>query len=180
MSKSQSNPTNTTSTSTALTTKNLNVSGNSGPSTIAEGGSTVTSSTTNNTSNYTVSTDEGAVASATALSGHALDAITAVNSASLSSESDLAKTAIASTNTAYGNAANIINGLFNQFGSDLEANQTANETQLGNVVSALTSSFESNNVSASQQAIQGTTSIVKYVSVAAIGGLALYLLLRKQ
>lgn len=184
MSKSNSSPTNTTSTSTQLTTKNLNVSGNSGFTAVGgEGGSQ--SLVVNNTT-----TDLGAVQASTGLASHALDIVGAANRDSISTVANFASKSLESTSSAYGTAltavennasdtVSTISNLASQFGTALYDFTNQEQTQLGNVVSALNSTYTANNTSANQQVINATTDVVKYAVLAAIGIAALYFLTRK-
>lgn len=180
MSGSRSDPTNTTSTTTELTTKNLNVSGNTGTTVV--GGENGSLGLTYSPSSYTTnfSTDEGAVTAGTGLASHALDVNAAVTHNAIN----------AVTTQAAGDISSIT-GLATQFGTTLADYQLAEQSQLGNVVSALNATYTANNTSANQQVINATvaagqqasdeiTKVAKYATIAVIGGIALYFMLRKQ
>lgn len=200
MSKSTSSPTNTTQTQTDLTTKNLNVSGNTGTTLVGgEGGSLAYSQNlTDSSTHVSISTDLGAVQAGTALSQSALDTVAAVNNRSLDTVRDISGQAITATGNAYGDALHtvseqangdisIISNLATKFGTALSDFTSQEQTQLGNTVSALNSTYTANNTSANQQVINATehagaqlTDAVKYIALAAIAGTLLYVIMRKH
>jgi hypothetical protein len=192
---SESNSSPTTSTSTALTTKNLNVSGNSGLT--AVGGENGTLALNYSPTTTVISTDAGAVGAATGLASHALDVVAAVNNRSNDAIANLATKQLTSTENIFGtsltavthesdNAVSVVSKLATQFGTALADYQSAEQAQLGNVVSALNSTYTANNTSANQQVINAVTqagqtsaSVIKYVAVAALAAALLFVVLRK-
>jgi hypothetical protein len=184
MSKSESKPTNTTSTATSLTTKNLNVSGNSGFTAVGGEGGSQSLNVTNNTTNTT--TDYGAIAAATGLSDHALDIVSATNRDSL----DFASQALNLTDATYKNAlttvsnnadntVSVIQNLATMFGSSLFDFESEQQKQIGNTVSALNQTYQDNTTNANTQVLNAGTNIVKYAALAAVAVAALYLLTRR-
>lgn len=212
MSSSKSSPTNTTATSTSLTTKNLNVSGNSGFTAVGgEGGSqnlSVRNDTTSNNiaidNSVRTTTDFGAVQAGTGLAQSALDTVAAANRYSIDAVTDsnstirsIAGQAIEASGSAYGgaltavqhntdNTVSVIQQLATQFGTALYDFTSQEQTQLGNTVSALNSTYTANNTSANQQVINATqaagenlTATIKYIALAAAAAAALYFITRK-
>jgi hypothetical protein len=190
MSKSQSSPTNDTSTSTNLTTKNLNVSGNSGFTAVGgEGGSQDLSVVNNTTTNNTV-TDFGAIKAATGLSQSALDTVAAANRDSLDVINTVVGKSLTATSNAYGdalhtvadnadNTVSVVSNLATKFGTSLYDFTAQEQTQLGNVVSALSSTYQENTTNANSQVLDATQNILKYAVLAAVGIAALFFLTRK-
>jgi len=203
MSDSNSDSTNTTATTTSLTTKNLNVSGNSGLTAVGGENGTLAlaySPTTNTTTidaHTDISTDFGAINAATGLAGHALDVVSAVNNRSNDSVANLASKQLTSTENIFGssltaithesdNAVSVVSKLATQFGTALADYQSAEQSQLGNVVSALNSTYTANNTSANQQVINAvsqagaqSSAVIKFVAGAAIAAALLFVILRK-
>jgi hypothetical protein len=66
-----------------------------------------------------------------------------------------------------------------QFGTQLSDLTSTEQSQLGNVVSALANSYESRNTSANQQVLDSQTQLVKYIALAAAAAFVGFLLLRK-
>lgn len=204
MSESTSSPQNTTSTSTQLTTKNLNVSGNTGTTLVGGEGGSLSYSAADNSTHTSLditnnsTTDFGAVQAGTGLSRAALDTVSAANERSLQTVSDISGQAITATGNAYGDALHtvaeqangdvtVISNLATRFGMALSDYESAGQAQLGNVVSALNSTYTANNTSANQQVInavsqagQQNADVIKYVALAAIGGTLLFLLMRRS
>lgn len=192
MSDSQSETKNTTATTTSLTTKNLNLSGNSGV-TIAGGEEGSTQGITLNS----ISTDFGSVQAGTALSEHALDTVAAVSGRSTDAVVNLASKSLTATGNAYGAALNavtdnadstvsVISQLATKFGTALADLTGSEQTQLGNVVSALNSTYTANNTSANQQVINATSAAeksvidaIKYIALAVVAGTLVYYITRK-
>jgi hypothetical protein len=186
MSKSNSSPTNTTSTSTELTTKNLNVSGNSGFTAVGGEGGSQNLSVTNNTSTVNTTTDLGAIKAATGLSQSALDTVAAANrdslnfaSDALSTATDVSRNALTTVSQNADNTVSVVSNLAKQFGESLFDFTSQEQTQLGNVVSALSSTYQDNTTNANTQVLQAGTNIVKYAALAAVGIVAVYLLTRR-
>lgn len=192
MSDSDSQTKNSTSTNTELTTKNLNLSGNSGV-TVAGGESGSSQNLTLNSS----STDDNAVAYGTALSAHALDTAAAVNADAIDAVSSLAGKALTSTGNAYGqaltavqdntdNTVTVISKLATGFGTALQGLFEDTQTQLGNTVSALNSTYTANNTSANQQVINATSAAeksvidaIKYIALAVVAGTLVYYITKR-
>jgi hypothetical protein len=201
MSTSKSSPSNTTSTSTELVTKNLNVSGNTGLTVVGGEGGSLGFSESNTTNDNSIrvqsTTDFGAVEAGTGLSQHALDVAASVNASSLSAIRSLAAETTEATGNAYGKAltavqtnandtVSVIAGLAGKFGTALQDLTASEQTQLGNVVSALNSTYTANNTSANQQVINATTQAgeqltetIKYIAIAAAAAAALYFITRR-
>jgi hypothetical protein len=189
--KSSSQTQNTTTENNLVETTNRNVSGNTGL--VATEGSTLT--TVDNSVHLT--TDQGAVAAgrdialgATGLAENALDIVSAVNQRSLSNSEIVSDQALKSVSSAYGqaltavsenadNTTTIVERLATNFGTRLADLTASEQTQLGNTVSALSSSYESRNTSANQQVLDSQTNLVKYVALAAAAAFLGFLLLRK-
>jgi hypothetical protein len=154
-SHSDSRTKNTTSTETSLTTVNENVSGNQGITTFAGGDASLTYTPVT----VTNSTDAGAVKEGISA------AITAIN-ANASSTKDLVAYSKDSTDRAFAivdaNAnreLNFASETLSKFGTQLADIQTANQTQLGNVVSSLAKSNYENNESSNQQVINAVQTV---------------------
>lgn len=192
MSSSDSQTQNQTSTATSLTTKNLNVSGNSGLTAVGgENGSlSLSYAPTTIDASTTTTTDFGSVKAATGLASHALDIVAAVNSGSNDLVANLASKSITATGNAYGAAltavqdnadhtVDVITGLASQFAGKLSDFEGQSQAQLGNVVSALSSTYQDNTTNANTQVINATTGVVKYVAAAAVIGIVIFLVLRK-
>lgn len=186
-SHSESENRNSTSTNTELTTRNNNVSGNTGlTATAVEGGSL-------NLNYAPVTLDGGAISAASSSAALAIDNAGKANelirslaheSAMLFSNSENRALDIvqATTRENSENAA----GFAALFAKSLGDAATAQQTQLGNVVSALNKSFVENNTSANQQVINATTEagqqaanlisdVFKYIAIAAGVGIVAFL-----
>lgn len=199
MSDSQSETKNATSTNTELTTKNLNVSGNTGLTAVGgEGGSLDLSYNPTTTSiDAHTETDFGAIKAGTALSQHALDVAASVNGSAIDAVQNLASKSLTATGNAYGAALNavqdntdntvtVISTLAGKFGTALQGLFEDTQTQLGNTVSALNSTYTANNTSANQQVINATSAAeksvidaVKYLALAVVAGVAVYYITKK-
>jgi hypothetical protein len=188
MSSSKSSPTNSTSTATSLTTKNLNVSGNSGFTAVGgEGGSqSLNVSNTTDSHNISVTSDYGAIDAATGLSTHALDIVSAANRDSLDFASDIVgqsnditRNALTTVSRNADNTVSVIQNLATQFGSSLFDFESEQQKQIGNTVSALNQTYQDNTTNANTQVLNAGTNIVKYAALAAVAVAALYLLTRR-
>ncbi len=127
---------------------------------------------------------------ATGLAGHALDLTDAVNNRSLSYASDIFSAANKSVSNYAGQAltavkesadrsVTVAQTLATMFGTTVKDFAQQDQTQLGNVVSALASSYESRNTSANTQILGAQTDLVKYIGFAVVGIAALYFLTRR-
>lgn len=193
MSDSQSSTSNKTSTNTELTTKNLNVSGNSGLTVV--GGENGSLGLSYNPTNF--STDAGAIQAGTSLSEHALDVVASVNGSAVDAVQSLASKALTSTGNAYGaaitavsnntdNTVSVISKLATTFGTGLQNLFEDTQTQLGNTVSALNSTYTANNTSANQQVINATSAAeksvidaIKYIALAVVAGTLVYYITKR-
>lgn len=154
-------------------------------------------SVVNNTTTTNTTTDFGAIKAATGLSSSALDIVSAANRDSLDFAGDIFGKSLTSTSHAYGDALNavqdnadntvsVISRLATTFGTSLFDYTEQEQKQLGNVVSALNSTYTANNTSANQQVINATTQAsqqvfdtIKYIGLAAAAVLGIYLLTRR-
>lgn len=148
-----------------------------------------------NVTNNTSTTDFGAISDATGLAthaldianattGNALDAVAYANKLSTEATSSIAGQALTTVASQADNTVNVIGNLAGQFGAKLSDYQLAEQQQLGNVVSALNSTYTANNTSANQQVINAVTAagessqkVIEYVVIAVIAaGVLLYLM----
>lgn len=200
MSESKSNPQNTTANTSTVSTTNANVSGNSGVTLAPQGDNNSTALTIN-----TTSVDPSVVASALSASTTAFgnsaqiasDAISSnqsIDQASIDQSTGIAKASLAiasqtleSANEQNVNSLDTINTLASGFATQLEGvvtseqaalqqDQASSQTQLGNIVSALSTSFVAGSTSVNQSVITEQTDIFKYLAIAAglIGAVYFY------
>lgn len=193
MSQSKSSPTNTTANTSQVKTTNNNVSGNSGV-TLANNGTGNTSNL--NLTENTVSADPAVIASALSsnatafgtsakLAQSAISSNQQIDQASIDQATGIAKASLAlvSKTTESANEQNInsldtINTLARGFATQLEGvvsseqealqqDQASSQVQLGNIVSALSTSFVQGSTSTDQSVINENTNIIKYLAIAA-------------
>lgn len=215
MSQSKSSPQNTTANTSTVSTTNNNVSGNSGVTLANNGtgnSSTLNLQTITNTKN--ISTDPAVVASAlsaattafgnsASVASDAISANQSIDQASIDQATGIAKASLAlvSKTTESANAQNInsldtINTLASGFATQLQGvvtseqealqqDQASSQVQLGNIVSALSTSFVQGSQSASTQVVnaaaaagQQETQVIKYIAIA-VGLVAVVYFYRK-
>lgn len=191
MSESKSNPQNTTANTSTVKTSNANVSGNSGV-TLAPIGNN--NSTSLNLVENTVSSDPSVVAAALSASTTAFgksaqiaaDSISSnqqIDQASIDQSTGIAKASLAlasktleSANEQNVNSLDTINTLASGFATQLQGvvtseqealqqDQASSQVQLGNIVSALSTSFVQGSTSVNQSVIGEQTQIFKYAAI---------------
>lgn len=147
MSESTSSPQNTTSTSTQLTTNNLNASGNTGVTLVGGGDTTLTSLSHDEsvTTIYNNTLDAGAVAAGVGLSRSAVDAVSNANNQSLSFATKQLST-----------TQDVLSGLNSKFIDAVSSFELNSQTTLANTVSTLNQIAKEQNQSANQLVVQAS------------------------
>lgn len=116
---------------------------------------------------------------ANAITSHALDIVDATTRSNAENARDYAEGVV-----------NFAGGVLTQFGNKLAEYQQSEQTQLGNVVSALSASFVDNSKTADQRVTDATlqagaqsadviTSVAKYAAIAIAVGVLGYILIKK-
>lgn len=188
---------------TDLTTINKNISGNSGLTAVAD-----TDSTLNlNYAPISINTDSGAIAAGERVANAGIAASTSAAALTSRLAHDVVADAGVTTNLAFGLAGHAVDtisatsrdaqdrtfdfagSVLTQFGNKLSDYEQASQTQLGNVVSALSDSFVDNSKTADQRVTDATLQagaqaadtlreVFKYIAIAAVAAGALFLLAR--
>lgn len=182
--KSHSSTSASTSTNTELTTKNLNVSGNTGATLVtSEGGKT---QLTDNSRTTILNTDGGAIKAVSDVAGKSIQATTGVTKNALDIISSVNGDSLSFVNTALKSTQDVLKVLNGSFVDAVTTFEDNSQKTLGNTVSALNQIAKEQNQSADQlivQASEDSTALVakvfQNVAIAVAAGLILYAITKK-
>jgi hypothetical protein len=177
MSASKSSPTNTTTTSTQAQETNLAATNTQGITLVGQGNRN-TQNTTNNT--ITVATDQGAVQAGTELGQAALAANSGLTQSVSADSFSFANHALDVISQDQTSSAALVQNFLSQGAADLNQsesaftnlelqNQTAANTQFGNIEATLANIAQSNDTSQASQAQADNQKITLYI----VGGVIL-------
>jgi hypothetical protein len=190
MSASKSSPTNTTTTSTQAQETNLAATNTQGITLVGTGNKN-TQNTTNNTITTNISTDQGAVQAGSELGQAAIAANSGLTQTVSADSFSFANHALDVISQDQTNSAALVQNYLSQGAADLnqtesaftnleQQNQTAANTQFGNIASTLASIAQSNDTSQATQAQAANQQITLYIIGGVVVIAAAWLLMRRS